>query len=822
MRNAGIPIISDAAKGIEKIASSFWDGVTVVWGFAWDNILEPVMEPIFNALGFTDEDVASVALSTFPLFDEAFAFDKGKDIFIKSVITDQSIFDAFTNVILKGNHKSVVKFHKYGKEEYTLGLPTLTGSTARSFNFNVAIMNVWNNYCNHYGFPKTYTTVESLPVTNAQYDLDTIPIIDQVKSYLYKNQNYYNNKETITVSGVDRFVAWYTLTVDTSVSGGQTNASTTIGSYIYNYSNVTNTGTIASPRPELFNLVHSVAHGTYYFSADGTSWSYVPNAGYYNYMGIPDGEVIAYSESITFDTPTVTYILDTSYTVNRNYVTTSFNLFNILARRFFYAVQVTDSDFNTKDTNTTHYLELVFTPESYLDFTGEGTSDFDYNKYGEKYLEILPVIPVKQLGSWVNADKTSDTYLTSKKLLKLINLDIDVVCDSVRDSNEESDGQIQTATVHLGINLNTENFYTKQYVYRFINFLFFNSFVSKADYDGYISDKEANVDNEDWVDKGTPLNTFIATEGLYNKSLTYNYISRTEVVSVDTEKVGHTEITLIGDADLRVRHWVTQTNYVELFVKNFVGASLIRIEGTKKVDFASMQYSDDSFVIPIVYGVYESFKTLEKEAIITRSYYMTVYAGAYETLEWYQTPEFLQFISIVIIVVVTIVTIGSGTKAAVAIMNALIAYATTKLVIFVLLKIFEATDNEFIRGIAVILAVTVIVLSGGQGIGDAAGILGLVQAASVVGGEYMKFQMKEDAEATKDFLEQVDNQLEALQEQYGYMFDTSQGLLDMYSPYYAESPDVFFTRAIDMDTTEIASSIPELSLNTDIHSTLKI
>lgn len=86
-----------------------------LWEIIWDEILNPILEPIMGLLGIEDETILQVSVSTAPYFDpdEHFISTLEKGI-IKAILDDYDIFEGAKLAILNNITTSTRRYYNYG------------------------------------------------------------------------------------------------------------------------------------------------------------------------------------------------------------------------------------------------------------------------------------------------------------------------------------------------------------------------------------------------------------------------------------------------------------------------------------------------------------------------------------------------------------------------------------------------------------------------------------------------------------------------------------------------------------------------------------
>jgi len=92
--------------------------------------------------------------------------------------------------------------------------------------------------------------------------------------------------------------------------------------------------------------------------------------------------------------------------------------------------------------------------------------------------EFLPIIPLKELNSWIDSDVNAPKYKTAVKLAKFIGVDLPAVIEEIRTSNP-GESNTQSLGVFTGVDIRSDNQSCKKYVYEFLKVMYYGSTISK-------------------------------------------------------------------------------------------------------------------------------------------------------------------------------------------------------------------------------------------------------------------------------------------------------------------------------------------------------
>lgn len=864
-------IFKKAWKAISKLVETVAKAIVDALKWVWKDIIMPILDFIANLLGLKDKDLIQVSANTQPLFDEKLAWLFNDNIILKSLLHGTDVVDEMRATILYGQHNDVRAYARYGEKHYYRGLPTVTLSAGKTTNTDASILGMWKIHCDLYGYPNPFTTVESLPIRDYRFDIAEPTADSVVLTELLTNYRYNTADNTLVSNGNLYFVIEGTRTVELVKIGDDPNYDPTTPDDDPDQESmlteiVTVNWTLQAERADQYvqSALPTIKDGSTLVLAPIMVGDYTINdeplgipvqtGAEIDLSDIPDTEfplTLAFTEPVregyTVDfeitrteyTDPITSEVTLSFEIiageleadplnNPDIVLLSGSVQDALAPYFQFTFYVTDPEYSPYPDNTDYQFNYQVPQErtTDADFTGGGSNDSIFENYPEDFMDALPVVILKEEGQWADHDKSSTGYVTGNKLLTKIGLQIQPLIDGIRSSSPDADEELQTAVFRLGVDIMSKNQGCLAYVFEFLNFIHATSIASKNDFDN--SDRE---DAEGAI-QGRTTNNIMLQEGSFNSSYQYSYSTRAAVTDIPVKRRGFYETTATNSDYTITRHNGDGTG-VRLFFKSLAGAYVITPTGSPKAKMAAMSFteSDDpdynsSFVIPIMVGAFRKITPLQREEVIARSQWLTVTSGTYEKLRWYKSPAFLQIIGVIIIIVVTIVTWGAGSGYAAAIAAAMtagvaalvtvvvsiaiqmiIAYAKTRLIMFILQKILsQFAGQEWAQVIAMIAAAVAAYYVGGMDVTEI--VLNITQAST----EYYGRELASEAKQLATEIQSTQTSLEVLGAEHQAAMDSMTinpiGLSALYD-YKAESPELFFSR-VEMDSTTLLSSFDSL------------
>ena len=333
--------------------------------------------------------------------------------------------------------------------------------------------------------------------------------------------------------------------------------------------------------------------------------------------------------------------------------------------------------------------------------------------------EMLPVVIVKNENGAVNDDKTSDEYLSGKRMLKILGLDIDELTDSLIE-NENYD-QIQDVYVNFALSPSS----TKELVSKALWLIFYDLIVTK--------NLTTTVDTYSmtFVEQSVK-NALVWTNHSYTTGLTgtltdsqeYEHeVIELELITIENPDPDAYErlVTQEASDDFYIRKQTAPNVYAELFIQNLSGLYTI-----KKEEFTSVittrvvnEESDNGFTIPVSYSLIRELSLTEVMQLQEYMLRVDVYAADIVNIRWYATSTFSILFKIVSIVI-TVLSMGS--LSFFDLLGKLIFYAAvSELVVYIAIE----TGNEELA--AIVGLVAIIGFGGGPGevidFGSAEGLL---------------------------------------------------------------------------------------------------
>ena len=338
--------------------------------------------------------------------------------------------------------------------------------------------------------------------------------------------------------------------------------------------------------------------------------------------------------------------------------------------------------------------QSIYRPDTY--YYGIPLLQTNLNSTVSSNFVAFPIIAIKERGTYIDVDKTSNKYLSSIKLATELGYDLDPIIASVKE--QDTDGSVKTVGIIQGVDLKSTSESAKEYI-----FTLFDTIGSKSvtliddpeavergayDSDGYLLYPclETSIDctgdscysvctSFAWPQIPDPY--YIKTEeGYLNITIKFNSIEKSTIASslpinkYSIQKVGNTPcVNTFGydgcnnepnrDFTLLVTKGIGNGQAIQYKVSNFMAMSYIDEGSGIEMDFqelVDMSFTDDStpYLIPLFKGIYDKLKPITKHGLVRECGHIVVFSGVHKNLTWAETNAgLLQFI----IIVVSIITL---------------------------------------------------------------------------------------------------------------------------------------------------------------------
>lgn len=254
----------------------------------------------------------------------------------------------------------------------------------------------------------------------------------------------------------------------------------------------------------------------------------------------------------------------------------------------------------------------------------------DYTEAAGSESPFYPVVPLRYENTDYCHEDEWDTvrYLTSKKLLSIMGMDIQALREGINENPNIDD--VDHAYFMFGVQLQDESKSAKRYLCAFFEHI--GSLQSQS-----IRITEGGMDMRlSWDSVATVIRSGrIGTKGKANSSI--NSAANQMVFRVQFDEDSYKEVTVTG---------LLHTNYV------YEGKT---VETTVADTLEDGQYN---FIIPLHAGVVEDLPTIVRNELYFDAMQLVFYSYEVTYVAWYQQEWFLNLIKVVA-VVITIASIGT-------------------------------------------------------------------------------------------------------------------------------------------------------------------
>lgn len=447
----------------------------------------------------------------------------------------------------------------------------------------------------------------------------------------------------------------------------------------------------------------------------------------------------------------------------------------------------------------------------------------------------------------VITNKNTDAYRTSKKLVKYLGIDYDLLAESIDENPDIAD--VEQAMLVMGVPAVSTNPIECRYLFEYFDTL-------HASMDGTTLSALASVQNRLGSDQ-PKMNTIVIkdaqfkmalhNEGIYKRIVAGSignvgtHTSAYETVNVETSYYDtESGSTLSFSTPTKVhkyRRQIAPGLYEEIFVRNLKMTYYVFQEYTTTAD-----EEDDILLIPIDRTITENYSIGDRETLYARSLHMVFNSRVVTKVKWYQTGVFRALL-IIVAVVITIYTYNADGGSLVA--SALGLSGTAGLVATIIVtlaignllpSVFKLFVKVFGQDVATVIAILAIIY-GGYRFFSVGGVTGAPWAEAML---QLSTGLQQAILQDKytDLLAQAD-QFELLAEGKNKLLETAQELLDqrhLLSPFtiFGEKPEDFYNRTVHYGNigtlgitaissyVDIALTLPKLNdtLGDELNATL--
>lgn len=737
---------------IGDVVGAVVDFIGDVLDAAWQFLIDKIIEPVMNFLGFTDEDIYSTDVIAIRVFNEDLYKKTQQDLALEYMHKGYSSLEYSTNFSKTGDAQ-FGKYYRHGKWDYLDYLPdaqinavsidvsTVKDILAKKHNDDVFIVNIEATV------PNDEVWVKYLLQEQLGYNVGTDTLVDDNTQYKYASVHYdaNSNKFVVTMTTISEVIVYTYETTDVTIEGTHTihcGDGSHVGQEGVYCGTVLDTIKITKSRYELHNRADT---GSVIYETEPVIISV-------SYDSAESGTVIPSSITELVDTKieiyepiTKEYIVE-NHDNTRRYVveyTTQSN-----GHRYLWIYSSLTHEYPSLDTPVEKIINFDMYPVTMVRNAFFNVRDYDKNEINGE--SRPPTV-------------TKERYEDTVDLLGSIGVSLDDLTNAYAE-NPDID-KIQDAFLLMGVSpSDTHPIVSKalweifDFVYDRIPFVDSSSAYSAAfredPYNAAIMwvPKEATFKEERIGSLGTckhviesgksttkkyhvtkttkignrkyTITTYDQIDTYHNDELLSSVNENTSTKTVSGYYSEGTERELISNEtnnakDILITKQITETTTKTIYVLGLTSINIIR-RGVKNGG-VSLEADDKDLIIPLPVPVVERLTLMEKTALLGRSVHLLFYAFEHTHLEWYETEKFMGFINILMIVIVIVITIVSwGTltweaiswySAMMAALEAIAVYAAVQLALKLIIKY---VDNIYLK-----MALSAVVMALGAWYGGA-------------------------------------------------------------------------------------------------------
>jgi len=436
--------------------------------------------------------------------------------------------------------------------------------------------------------------------------------------------------------------------------------------------------------------------------------------------------------------------------------------------------------------------------------------DLDAPEPDEMISPFYPVVPIRR-GRQNVIDVGSDEEVHScKRIMQKLAIDYETLTNQITDPAlnpglaQEDVDVLDYIYMHFAISLRTDTEMGTRYLYDF--------FLEQAN--------TATYTEGDWTTwaASSPTsppqyNIVNVEDDIYRITIKYAYalvetaqvgvigeVGEYEKTLVDNPDIGVDSFTFVDDCDLILRLQTSATEYTQITVHsmyhNTIASRGYLVQRTIKSIIA---LEDDTFFIPLARHLTVPYTGVEETKLYTEALSILIYTLQEYDLEWWETPEFAQFLTIVAF----IYFVFTFDPSAFTLTGLLLFIAKVILINLTVNWISQQLSAEDALKLAFVIAV-VRAFSG-----DSTGFTSLIFAESLMfavtaligaANKIIQDDFKDLSDEYSNFLESAEEKSEDLEKAHELL--ESDGI-DPYliiegSPYFNpnESPEAYYTRTI--------------------------
>lgn len=341
----------------------------------------------------------------------------------------------------------------------------------------------------------------------------------------------------------------------------------------------------------------------------------------------------------------------------------------------------------------------------------------------------FPIVKLRQDKININVNKLTSRYITSRAILKKLDLKIDTIFDGIMSTQDGNDpNQMDACFITFGLSILTKQKQARQYLAEYF-YSMRTQGKTKAQFDTYVASQYGPA----------PYTGTQVREGNFNVTLSWNYITvsehvgkygtlRRNEVHINTVVRGNKYTVKNGEeyngSDIVYIYQYTKNNYRMITVNGLEqGTDVYQGEFVVNSVDTVVSLTDQSagLFIPVKKDIIDKLEPLAKNDVVMDALIMVVYAVQITYLKWYQRGKLLKIIGLIITIVVTVIFPPAGAAVATltaaivgTIVNIIVQIIIAQIIIKAAMYVGKLIGGDLAALLATIAAIAAIVISPGN------------------------------------------------------------------------------------------------------------
>lgn len=610
---------------------------------------------------FSSKRKITVAAASTPLITRE--VDLLGESLMRSILRKQDIASTLVEDVINAGGRDIVRAYNYAQSDYYYGLPNGTTET-----LNYAESDLIFAISNTIGEP--VSEIINVLQDNGNPAIEANEYLDDVRDRNLVTGELTNLPSSLTTTLDQQWQAWLNARQAELASEKASIESEYPKTVVTQAPHIDDEGNNCTRRVE---DVITISAQTFEHSSTTNKTAvddidYIVNTNVY-----PTGYTFTYNtrRNYVFD-GTLTYALSTERTVTLIYgngtndVTYSEPVIDTWQTERFprsessnYSSQETVSLFNDYDFRDLKYYVQFKTNSGLLRSWTYDTKSNDYPALNYQNLSSLdspfyPIVPIRHNNvDYCHEDHWStDRYTTSKKLLKIVGMDIQALREAINE-NPDID-QIDHAFFMFGVQLQDESQSAKRYLFHFFD---------------HLGSLAPNINQR----------SIRITEGGMDMRLAWDTID-TRIYTGRIGTKGKANSTTNTDANQIVfRLQFDEDSYKEVTITNLRHTNYVYEGKAVETNLAETLDEDEfNFIVPLHAGVVQDLPAVVRNELYFDAMQMVFYSYEVTKVKWYQRNFFKNLLKIVAIAV-AIISLGTMANEAFILYNAALAGGATAL-----------------------------------------------------------------------------------------------------------------------------------------------